>query len=418
MDTVASSHEAPETTTAVAEMPEAASAVEIEEEEETPLSSTTPTETTPDTADSESSKDAEWEDILGTGAVRKKVVSVGDTTQRPAYGQRVTLKYSGKLSEGGEIFQEPKEETVTVGDGDIVAGVELAIKMMSLGEQAIVECDSRFGYGEKGSKALNVPGGANLEFAVELVSLGSEKKAPAQMTVAERLELALDKKTKGTAFFKDEQYDKALRCYRAGLGLCETDLKLTEAYTEEAKAYKKCRLDCGNNVVVCLMKQEKFKEAKEACIVVLQFDTSNLRALQRASELCIKNGDHEEADVVLKKGLKLYPEDKLLQRQSKMFEDRKKRIKMKERQMYKQMFKPSSSPKAVNSTPATPTKPSTTVTPSAKPGNVTGSTKNSKANVALETASSNTKNSLMPWILAPVAVGVAAMVYHFIWKRQ
>ena len=103
----------------------------------------------------------DWEDLFGeNGDIRKCVLREG-CGAAPQYEQAATVRYSGRVVPAAgasrAAFVGPRTMTTFVGSGDLVPGLELAVRHMRVGERALVRCSQKFGYGP-GGRAGNAAG--------------------------------------------------------------------------------------------------------------------------------------------------------------------------------------------------------------------------------------------------------------------
>ena len=91
----------------------------------------------------------------------------------PEDGDNVQVNYVGRVlgkedefdrNHGGYPFE------FSVGEGKVVKGWEHAIKVLKVGDKAVVELRTDYGYGDAGSED-DVPPGATLVFEIELVDI-------------------------------------------------------------------------------------------------------------------------------------------------------------------------------------------------------------------------------------------------------
>ncbi|KAK0746674.1 hypothetical protein B0T18DRAFT_156848 [Schizothecium vesticola] len=109
-----------------------------------------------------------------------KTVQVAGTGTRPTRGQLVTIEYTGWLkdtSAPGNMGQEfdsssDRGDLVTeIGIGNLIRGWDEAVLEMKVGERAILDITSDYGYGERGFHG-HIPPNADLVFQVYLKSVG------------------------------------------------------------------------------------------------------------------------------------------------------------------------------------------------------------------------------------------------------
>mmetsp|Transcript_133400 Transcript_133400/g.333037 ORF Transcript_133400/g.333037 Transcript_133400/m.333037 type:complete len:151 (+) Transcript_133400:76-528(+) len=114
---------------------------------------------------------------LGNG-LKLKVVSPGDGETFPKKGDKLTMHYTGTLSNGGDKFDSSRDRNMpfefTIGVGQVINGWDLGVKHMSLGERAILHVPSSLGYGEHGAGGV-IPPNADLDFDVELLAIGNHQ---------------------------------------------------------------------------------------------------------------------------------------------------------------------------------------------------------------------------------------------------
>ena len=104
----------------------------------------------------------EYEDTtVGTGA-------------SPTAGQRVTVHYTGWLTNGTK-FDSSKDRgkpfSFTIGRGEVIAGWDEGVATMKVGGQRKLTIPASLGYGARGAAGV-IPPGATLIFDVELLGVG------------------------------------------------------------------------------------------------------------------------------------------------------------------------------------------------------------------------------------------------------
>ena len=112
-------------------------------------------------------------DVLGDGGVVIKKLSKRGTGDSPEEGDHVQVNYVGRVKGKEDEFDRnhggyPFE--FTVGAGKVVKGWDEAIKVLKVGDAAVVELAPDYGYGAEGSED-DVPPGATLVFDMELVDI-------------------------------------------------------------------------------------------------------------------------------------------------------------------------------------------------------------------------------------------------------
>lgn len=87
-------------------------------------------------------------------------------------GDRVFVKYLGKLTKNGKVFDKSLDRPFSFGLGrrEVIRGWDLGVAGMKIGEKRRLVIPSDLAYGAEGAKP-EIPGNASLTFEVELVQL-------------------------------------------------------------------------------------------------------------------------------------------------------------------------------------------------------------------------------------------------------
>ncbi|SMR53733.1 unnamed protein product [Zymoseptoria tritici ST99CH_1E4] len=91
-------------------------------------------------------------------------------------GDRVGMRYIGKLEKDGKIFDSNKKGkpfTFKLGSGEVIKGWDIGIAGMSAGGERRVTIPAHLGYGKQGSGPI--PGNATLVFDVKLLEINKKK---------------------------------------------------------------------------------------------------------------------------------------------------------------------------------------------------------------------------------------------------
>lgn len=125
----------------------------------------------------------EWQDLLGSGSIMKKILEEGTPDTRPERLQRCTINYELGLDDG--TFVERKENfEVHLGDCEVIHGLDVALGLMNVKEKCMLKIQSRLAFGSVGL-APKIPANATVIYIVELVDVadGSE---PGELSISER----------------------------------------------------------------------------------------------------------------------------------------------------------------------------------------------------------------------------------------
>ncbi|KAJ5175349.1 Peptidyl-prolyl cis-trans isomerase [Penicillium canariense] len=122
--------------------------------------------------------------------VEKTILSPGNGVDFPKQGDNVAMHYTGCLYDAsaaanyymGKKFDSSRDRgsplTSPIGVGRLIRGWDEGVPQMSLGEKAILDISSDFGYGARGFPDL-IPENSRLVFEVELVGINNKKAASA-----------------------------------------------------------------------------------------------------------------------------------------------------------------------------------------------------------------------------------------------
>lgn len=87
----------------------------------------------------------------------------------PTSGNKVVIKYTGRLADG-TIFDQTGEESVTFSVDNLVPGFTEALKMMKAGGKYRIFIPAHLGYGSQNVQGV-IPGNSVLDFTIELISV-------------------------------------------------------------------------------------------------------------------------------------------------------------------------------------------------------------------------------------------------------
>jgi len=240
------------------------------------------------------------------GGLLKKILVEGHGDASPTPGSSVEVHYVGTLHSDGSKFDSSRDRDskfkFDVGVGQVIKGWDQGIISMKRGEKCILRCSSDYAYGERGSPP-KIPGGATLNFEVELFSWKEKVKPPAMMTAEERREHALKMKEMGTEAFKQGDFPTAVNRYEDGAeyitydpdaedegghshgGIpCDGDHgehKGSQETLQLSDADKQLAIALLNNSAMARLKIGEHDAAKFDCTKVLQYDAKNIKAISK-----------------------------------------------------------------------------------------------------------------------------------------
>ena len=168
----------------------------------------------------------------------------------------------------------------TIGQGQVIKGWDEGFASMKVGEKALLVIRSDYGYGDTGSPP-KIPGGATLNFEVELLGFKEKRKEKWQMTAEERITVANKLKAEGTELFKSNNYKAAASKYEEAANYAVGEGISGNNIPEEERALY---VSCCSNAAMCYVKLKQWTEAVHACNNVLEIDSeanTNIKALYR-----------------------------------------------------------------------------------------------------------------------------------------
>lgn len=318
----------------------------INEQERAEMNSSTEQQKQPETT---SEKKEEYMDILGNGTLLKKVIREGQD-ERPEGRDIAVINYTGRLDDG-TIVEEERDFVVQIDDVEVVQGLDMALKLMNVGEQAEVIVSSRFAYGEQGLKneehpERSVPPNAQITYTVELVSTKEETDLESK-SYAARKEIGNKKRLRGNFWMKRQEYNLAIQSYRRALEyLDESEGGITnptesgnlEPTNAELQELLEDRMKVYNNLALAQLKIAAYDAALKSVDHVLQCQPNNAKALFRKGKILDAKGDTQGAISFLQKAATIDEDDKLIQSELSKLILKSKREARNEKDLYQKML--------------------------------------------------------------------------------
>lgn len=144
----------------------------------------------------------------------KRILIGGQPDTKPLALQLCTINYSISLEPETEL-NRAIDQTITLGDCDILHGIDIAITSMNLHERSLFIIDPGLAYGPEGVNEI-VPKNATIICVIELTRL--MPKLNLDNLPFWKLKNICDKKKKhGKWWMRRGQYNVAIHCYRRAL---------------------------------------------------------------------------------------------------------------------------------------------------------------------------------------------------------
>ncbi|XP_050544697.1 peptidyl-prolyl cis-trans isomerase FKBP8 [Daktulosphaira vitifoliae] len=281
------------------------------------------------------SEDQTFQDILGSGDLTKKIIKHGTKDNRPTRGEQIVIHITGRLEDNGDIIEQENNLEITLGDCEVIQGVDLALSLMNVGEIAELKIAPRFGYGDKGLEP-KVPPGINLLYTVELVSAEPEL-SPEELIPSERLKIGQKKKEKGNWWYSRNENTIALHLYRKALQYFGQSGEIGDEVFLNVDIQNE-RIKTLNNIAAVHMSMNSLDLALQSLESVLAVEPNNLKAVMRKGKVLADRGHSVLAAEQFKKALTINPNDKAIKRLLTDIEYTLLKEKAQEKELYKKML--------------------------------------------------------------------------------
>lgn len=291
--------------------------------------------------DVEAKRKDEWQDILGSGVIMKKILKEGEPDSRPRRSEKCLINYTCRLEDADEETFVEKGESyeIGLGEGDVVQGLDVAIGLMNKKERCLLKIGSRLAYGEKGLPP-NIPGDATVTFDVELADVQSEYDFDT-MSIQERRRVGNKKRERGNWWYQRGENTLAIQCYRRALDFLdevENENSQEKPSDSELQQLLEDRLKVLNNMASAQIKMELFDQAQMSLQAVLKCQPDNVKALFRKAKIYIAKNDLNNALKMLEKAKCLEPDDPLITKEIALVNGLINKQKNSEREYARRMF--------------------------------------------------------------------------------
>ncbi|XP_022818113.1 peptidyl-prolyl cis-trans isomerase FKBP8-like [Spodoptera litura] len=318
-----------------------------------------------DKSNTDETKTDEWQDVLGSGALLKKILKVGEESNglRPHRSDICRISYEVKIKDTDHVVEKRDHVKIYLGDNEILQGLDLAVTMMYKGEECLLQMAPRFGYGETGLKpgeSLGLIGETDgpkydgpvidadtwLEARLELHDWAEEPEHET-LPIAERMETGIRRRARGNWWYGRGEPTLAVQLYRRALDvLDESDGGITAPTasgdlpptSDELQALLEERLRVHNNMAAAQLKAGAFEAALQAVTRVLTCQPKNAKALYRKSRILSSMGRNSEALEAARAAAAAAPEDAGARKELQRCEQRATRERSVERKLAKRML--------------------------------------------------------------------------------
>jgi peptidylprolyl isomerase len=259
----------------------------------------------------------------------------------PPQGYEVTAHYTGTLASNNSKFDSSvdrgKPFQFTIGVGQVIRGWDEGFASMKCGEKCILTVRADYGYGDNGSPPT-IPGGAVLDFEVELISFKEKEKSMREMSPQERIAKAMKVKTEATSLFMEKRFDEASSLYEEAANyVFDQDESEGEFIPDEDK---ELYTSCYSNAAMCHIKTSNWTEASKSATIVLGVEgyDNNIKALYRRGLAQLNTGNLKEAKGDLMAAYKADPKNKDVRKALAKLKEAHAAAKAKEKSAFGGMF--------------------------------------------------------------------------------
>ena len=246
---------------------------------------------------------------------------------------------------------------ITLGDGEVSQGLELAARFLAVGKKSLVKCHSKYAYGSEGrfegrgvmERKFSVKPNANVFYKLNVIRI--ECKGTINNSLM--LKICKQKKLIGNDHFQHDWVRedggngkvKALKLYCAASDKLALLLK-DEVSREVIEEATSLLVDCFNNVSSVYLRSKQYGLAKEAATKAIEINPNRTKSLYLAAKAAMLDpaGLFEESDLALCKAEAIDGGDnKELKKLRLELQRAKKKNKKREKAIYNKMFAGSAS---------------------------------------------------------------------------
>lgn len=276
--------------------------------------------------------DAQWIKLTEDGGVQKKILREGTEGAVPQAGQEITAHYTGTLEDGTK-FDSSRDRgspfKFTLGQGQVIKGWDIGFASMLQGEHAILKCTADYAYGQNPRPGGVIKPGDTLLFDCELISFADKPRELWQMSSAEKVQEATNKKELGNKLFAQKQFLEAAAVYAEGAAFLADDAEGDG---------KDTALACHLNTAQAFLSAQKYTDALNAAQKALKLDSKSVKALFRRAVARRHTGQYDEAQADLAQVLELEPTNTAAAKEQQLLKAARKQASAKEKKLFAGAF--------------------------------------------------------------------------------
>lgn len=281
----------------------------------------------------------EWVDLLGSGAIMKKILVEGKPNSRPHKNEKCIINYSCYL-EDETLIQHERDFEMNVGESDVIQGLDICLGLMNINETCRLKIEPRLAYGKKGLPP-KIPSDTVVMYEVQLVRVEPEDDID-MMPIAQRKAKGNKKRERGNWWYMRGENTIAIQCYRRALDYLDEveggDNSKGEVSDSDLQSILEDRISVYNNMAAAQIKIEQFGAALTSLQIVLRCQPNNVKAHFRKAKAYIGQNDLPTAMKCLQKAKELSPNDPEIQKEINSLSKMLLKQKITEKELAKRMF--------------------------------------------------------------------------------
>jgi len=284
-----------------------------------------------------------WEDILGSGRLRKRIKTEGNREAgKPGRGSRCTVNVLEILE--NTVVGKDENLHFNVGESEVMQALDLVVPLMHKGEVAEVKVEHTFAYGQVGDGS-RIPPNTDLELEVELVDWQELGAAP-DIPLGERMAIGMSKRERGNRWYSRGEYSLAVQCYRKAAEYLD-DKQIEEdmevpidrfLLPKDLQELLQERVKTFNNMAQAQMKLSAWDSSLASVRQVLKIEPNNEKALFRKAKILVEKCQLDEAIGILRRVNRLYPANKQCHTELSRLTNKVKASKEKEQLLSRKML--------------------------------------------------------------------------------
>ena len=268
------------------------------------------------------------------GNIERYQMIQGKDYVTPQEGALVNVHLTGMYND--RVFEE-RDVQFSLGEGEdygIIEGVEKALESFKSGEKSRLKIKSKYAFKNVGNPTFDIPPNATVEYIVELKSF--EKAVEIwSLKTHEKIGQAKIFKEKGTAYFKANTYNLAIKMYKKVISF----LEYAEGFEGDLETERNnLLLSAHLNLALCYLKTDQNVEAKDACSEALKLSPQNEKALFRRGQAYLALASPEIAIKDFQEVFKIEPKNTAAVKQIGICNNLIKKQLAKEKKLYANMF--------------------------------------------------------------------------------